>query len=62
MAISGHDIVAIMAWINIAINMVNMDIFAKNRKNVDCLWKQNNKKNIGWKIMAKTKIIWENTV
>ena len=56
MAISGHAVVAIMAillkmaimaWLNMAIHMVNMDVFAKNRKNVDCLWKRNSKKCIG---------------
>ena len=64
MAISGHAVVAIlaillqmaiMAWLNMAIHMVNMGVYAKNRKNVDCLWKRNSKKCIGLKVMAKTK-------
>ena len=64
MAISGHAVVAIlaillkmaiMAWLNMAIHMVNMGVYAKNRKNVDCLWKRNSKKCIGLKVTAKTK-------
>ena len=47
MAISWHAIVAIMAillklaimaWVNMATNMVNIGVYAKNRKYVDYLW------------------------
>ena len=46
MAISGHAVVAIlgillklaiMAWLNMAIHMVNMGVYAKSRLNVDSL-------------------------
>ena len=49
MAISGHTIVAIMAFllkvdimasVNMAINMFNIGVYAKNRKNVDHHWKR----------------------
>ena len=46
---------AITAWPDMAINMAKMGVYAKNRKNVDCLWKRNSKKCIGLKVMAKTK-------
>ena len=51
MAISGHAVVAIvaillkmaiMAWLNMAIHMVNMGVYAKNWKIVDCLWSAHN--------------------
>ena len=62
MAISGHAVVAIllqmaiMAWLNMAIHMVNMGVYAKNRKNVDCLWKRNSEQaGLSWgSVQAKT--------
>ena len=38
---------AIMAWHNMDINMVIMSVSAKNRQNVDSLWKQIGKNRIG---------------
>ena len=38
-----------------AIYMVNMGVYAKNRLNVDSQWNWNSKKCIGSKVLAKTK-------
>ena len=38
---------AIMAWHNMAINMVNVGVSAKNRQNVDSLQKRIGKIHIG---------------
>ena len=48
-------IMAILVWINMAINMVNIGVYAKNRKNVDSLQKRIGKYCVGSKVMAKTK-------
>ena len=46
---------AIMAWHNVAINMVIMSVSAKNWQNIDSLWKRIEKICIGLKVMATTK-------
>ena len=46
---------AIMAWHNVAINMVIMSVSANNWQNVDSLWKRIGKICIGLKVMATTK-------
>ena len=48
---------AIIAWPNMARDMVNSDFFANIRINVDQQWKRNWKRCIGLKVMAKTKLI-----
>ena len=48
---------AIMAWSNMATDMVNSDFFANIRINVDHQWKRNWKRYLGLKVMAKTKSI-----
>ena len=60
--IVGHAIVAIMAILTVlaimarldmAMDMVVIGVYAKSKKNVDQPWKRNWKKCIGWKVMAK---------
>ena len=48
-------IMAILVWVDVAINMVNMGVSAKNRQNVDSLRKRIGKNRIGKKVMTKTK-------
>ena len=48
-------IMAILVWVDVAINMVNMGVSAKNRQNVESLRKRIGKNRIGYKVMAKTK-------
>ena len=64
MAIPGYAIGAIMAiWltlaikvlVNMATNMVNIGVFAKNMTSVDYLRKRNKKICISSKVMGKTK-------
>ena len=40
-------IMAILVWVDVAINMVNMGVSAKNRQNVDSLRKRIGKNRIG---------------
>ena len=40
-------IMAIFVWVDMAINMVNMNVSAKNWQTVDCLWKRIGKNHIG---------------
>ena len=65
MAISGQAVVAIMAillklaimaWLNMAIHMVNMGVYAKNRLNVDSRWNRNSKNASVQKIRQKQSI------
>ena len=49
------SLLAIMAWRIMVLNMANIGVYAKNRKNADQQWKRNWKICIGWKAMAKTK-------
>ena len=46
---------AILVWIDRAINMVSIRVYAKNRKNVDNLQKRIGKNCTSLKVMAKTK-------
>ena len=48
-------IIAVLVWVYIAMNMVNISVFAKNRKYVANLHKQNGINHIGKKVIAKTK-------
>ena len=66
MAISGHVSVAIMAillklaimaWLNMAIHMVNMGIYAKNQKNVDSSANRNSKNASIQKLWPKQNIL-----
>ena len=50
----GHfPILAIMAGLNIAINVVFMGIFSKYSNNADQQWNRIPKKRKRWKVMAK---------
>ena len=40
-------LMAILVWVDLAINMVNMDVSAKNKQNVDSLRKRIGKNRIG---------------
>ena len=53
--ISKIAVMAILVWVEMATNMVNMGVSAKNRQNVDSLRKRIGKNRIGKKVMAKTK-------
>ena len=47
-------ILAIMAWTFMALDMVDIDVYAKNWKNLDQQWKGSFKICIDWKVMTKT--------
>ena len=50
-------IMAVVVLVDMAIDMVNMGVSAKNWQNVDSLRKRIGKNRIGAKVMAKTKYL-----